>query len=201
VKNLFCFLALVLLLSGFSPNSVLVHRLIVLADSRLIIEGKTNVNSYSCAISRYIGNDTLVLHEGGRNMRPVFVKGEVSLDARSFDCGIAPMTADFRKTINSKTHPAILIDFISFERAPSYKSGEEKFKSVVRISLAGVSKLFEMDCSIATTPAGQVHLKGDRDFIFSDFNLTAPKHMLGLVKVDQELHVGFHLVLKLDVDR
>jgi hypothetical protein len=201
VKNLFCFLALVLLLSGFRPDNVLVHRLIVLPDSRLIIDGKTNVNSYSCAIPKYIGKDTLILHEGGRNVRPVFVKGEVSLDARSFDCGIAPMTADFRKTINSKTHPVIIIDFISFERAPSYKSGEEKFKSVVRISLAGVSKLFEMDCSIASTPAGLIHLKGGREFIFSDFNLEAPRHLLGLVKVDQELRVGFHLVLRLDGDR
>jgi hypothetical protein len=201
VKNLISFFSLVFLLSGFRADNVLVHRLIVLSDSRLIIEGKTNINSYNCAIPRYIGKDTLVLHEGGRNVRPVFVKGEVSLDARSFDCGIAPMTADFRKTINSKTHPVILIDFISFERAPSYKSGEEKFKSVVRISLAGVSKLFEMDCSIATTPAGLIHLKGGRQFLFADFNLEAPKHMLGLVKVDQQLRVGFHLVLKLDVDR
>ncbi len=201
MKNRLLFLLLIVSLSGFRPDNVLVHRLIVLPDSRLIIEGKTNVNSYSCAIPRYIGKDTLILHEGGRNMRPVFVKGEVSLDARSFDCGIAPMTADFRKTINSKTHPVILIDFISFERTPSYLSGEEKFKSVVRISLAGVSKLFEVDCSIATTPAGLIHLKGGRQFLFADFNLEAPKHMLGLVKVDQALHVGFHLVLKLDADR
>ncbi|MFN8889509.1 MAG: hypothetical protein ACK5WF_18770 [Cyclobacteriaceae bacterium] len=201
MKNTLSFFALIFLLCGFRADNVLVHRLIVLPDSRLIIEGKTNVNSYSCAIPRYIGKDTLVLHEGGRNVRPVFVKGEVSLDARSFDCGIAPMTADFRKTINSKTHPVILIDFISFERAPSYKSGEEKFKSVVRISLAGVSKLFEMDCSIAAMPSGLIHLKGGRQFLFADFNLEAPKHMLGLVKVDQQLRVGFHLVLKLDADR
>ncbi len=201
MKKKLSFFALVFLLSGFRPDNVLVHRLIVLPDSRLIIDGKTNVNSYSCAIPKYIGKDTLILHEGGRNVRPVFVKGEVSLDARSFDCGIAPMTADFRKTINSKTHPVIIIDFISFERAPSYKSGEEKFKSVVRISLAGVSKLFEMDCSIASTPAGLIHLKGGREFIFSDFNLEAPRHLLGLVKVDQELRVGFHLVLRLDGDR
>ncbi|MBI3221011.1 MAG: hypothetical protein HYZ44_15965 [Bacteroidetes bacterium] len=201
MKKLLLFLVLTISLSGFRTDSVLVHRLIVLSDSRLIIDGKTNVNSYSCAIPKYIGKDTLVLHEGGRNVRPVFVKGEVSLDARSFDCGIAPMTADFRKTINSKTHPVILIDFISFERAPSYQSGEEKFKSVVRISLAGVSKLFEMDCSIATTSAGLIHLKGGREFVFSDFNLEAPRHMLGLVKVDQSLHVGFHLALKLDTDR
>lgn len=189
------------MLSGFRADNVLVHRLIVLPDSRLIVEGKTNVNSYSCAIPKYIGKDTLVLHEGGHNVRPVFVKGEVSLDARSFDCGIAPMTADFRKTIHSKTHPVILIDFISFERAPSYQSGEQKFKSIMRISLAGASKLFEMDCAIVTTPTGQIHLKGGRKFVFSDFNLEAPRHMLGLVKVDQELHVGFHLVLKLDMDR
>jgi hypothetical protein len=128
------------------------------------------------------------------------VKGSVTLDASSFDCGIALMTSDFRKTIKSKTYPAIVIDFISFERTPSYAYGEEKFKGIINISLGGVTKLFEMNCTIEAKPSGLIHLKGGRDFTFSDFNLQAPKHMMGLVKVEQGLNVNFHLVLKLDTN-
>jgi hypothetical protein len=181
-------------------NNLLIHRLIVQPDSQLIIDGKTNVNGFKCAIPRYLGTDTLVLHEGGRNTRPVFVKGSVTLDAASFDCGIALMTSDFRKTIKSKTYPTIVIDFISFERTPSYAYGEEKFKGIINISLGGVTKLFEMNCTIEAKPSGLIHLKGGRDFTFSDFNLQAPKHMMGLVKVEQGLNVNFHLVLKLDTN-
>jgi len=197
------YFALLLFTSAFSSRepAVLIHRLIVQPSSQLIIDGKTNLNTFKCAIPHYIGRDTLVLHEGGKNVRPVFVKGSVSLDASSFDCGMAVMTSDFRKTIDSKTYPAIVIDFISFERAPSYGNKEEKFKGIVKISLSGVTKLFEMDCTIEAKPTGLIHLKGGRDFTFSDFNLQPPKRMMGLVKVEQGLNVGFHLVLRLDTDR
>jgi hypothetical protein len=196
------YLLLSLLICSFSltSNPKLIHRLIVLPDSKLEIKGHTNVTSYKCSISRYVGNDTLVLHEEGHNIRPVFVKGTVTLDATSFDCGMALMTSDFRKTIDSKTYPDIVIDFISFERAPNYNKGEEKFKGIVKISLAGVTKLFEMDCLIEAKPSGLIHLMGGREFTFEDFSLDPPKRMLGIVKVDKRLNVSFHLVLKLDAD-
>jgi hypothetical protein len=194
------FLAGTLLLGFRQPSSSLVHRLIVLPDSQLTINGKTNVNSFRCIIPRYVGKDTLVLHEGGKNVRPVFVKGAVSLDATSFDCGLALMTSDFRKTINSKSYPAIVIDFISFEKNPSYKKTKEVFRGIVKISIGGVTKVFEMDCSIEPKPSGLIHLTGGRDFFFSDFNLETPTRMMGLVKVDQTLNVGFQLVLRLDSD-
>lgn len=177
----------------------LVHRFIVLPESKLSIDGKTNVNSFTCAISKYTGTDTLVLHEGGKNVRPVFVKGSVGLDASTFDCGLAIMTSDFRKTIKSETYPAIVIDFISFERTPAYtKQGEDKFKGILKISLAGMTRLFEVDCSIDTQPSGLIHLKGERNFTFKDFSLKPPTRMMGTIKVQENLNVKFHLVLKLD---
>jgi len=179
-------------------DAPLVHRLIVLPTSKLSIDGKTNVNSFTCAIAKYTGTDTLILQEGGKKIRPVFVKGSVGLDASTFDCGMAIMTSDFRKTIQSDKFPAIVIDFISFERTPSYAQGEEKFKGILKISLAGVTKLFEVDCSIETESSGLIHLKGGRNFTFADFGLTPPSRMMGTIKVKEDLVVNFHLVLKLD---
>lgn len=179
-------------------DAPLVHRLIVLPASKLTIDGKTNVNSFTCSIAKYSGKDTLVLQEGGKKIRPVFVKGSVGLDASTFDCGMAIMTSDFRKTIQSDKFPAIVIDFISFERAPSYAQAEEKFKGILKISLAGATKLFEVDCSIETESSGMIHLKGGRNFTFADFGLTPPSRMMGTIKVKEELVVNFHLVLKLD---
>jgi hypothetical protein len=147
---------------------------------------------------KYNGNDTLVLHEGGRNIRPVFVKGAVSLDASSCDCKIPLMTSDFHKAINSREYPAIIIDFISFERMPVYANLPDKFKGLMKISLAGVSKVFEVNCSINATQGGVIHLVGTRIFNFSDFEITPPTRMLGAVRVNQSLTVSFHLQLKLD---
>lgn len=192
-------LLLFLISSSFLlTDTPLIHRLIVLPASKLSIDGETNINSFTCAIAKYAGTDTLVLQEGGKNIRPVFVKGSVGLDASTFDCGMAIMTSDFRKTVKSEEYPSIVIDFISFERTPSYGEKEEKFKGILKISLAGVTRLFEVDCFIEAKPNGMIHLKGGRAFTFSDFGLKPPSRMMGTVKVKEELNVKFHLVLKLD---
>lgn len=189
-----------LLVMGFSPSpdkGVLIHRFIVQPASTLTIDGKTNVNTFQCAIPKYFGSDTLILKEA-RNRRPVFIKGYVGLRAETFDCGMQVMTNDFGKTIRAKEHPLIYIEFISFEKVPRYSGAEEKFKGKVKISLGGVTRPFEMDCSIEAKKSGFIHLKGGRNFAFSDFNMEPPTKMFGMVKVNDELEVNFHLVLLLD---
>jgi len=170
----------------------------VLPASQLFISGKTNVNSFVCSIDKYCGRDTLELQEGGPNSRPVFLKGHVGLDASSFSCGMQMMTNDFGKTIKSKQYPQITIDFRSFERVPRYDCDEEILKGVLAISLAGMTRTFEMDCTLEAKPSGHFHLKGQRDFQFSDFKLEAPTRMMGMIKVQETLNVRFHLVLQLD---
>jgi hypothetical protein len=197
MKALLIFLA-ISLMSARRESPTLVHRLIVQPSSTLDIEGTTNINSFNCAIKKYVGNDTLVLHEGGRNIRPVFVRGAVELDASSFDCGMAMMTSDFQKAINAKVHPAIVIDFISFERMPAYTAACEQFKGILKISLGGTTRLFEVNCAIQADSSGTINLAGSREFTFSDFGLTPPTRMLGAVKVNESLKVSFHLKLKLD---
>jgi hypothetical protein len=185
---------------GRDESPILVHRLIVLPDSQLTIDGRTNVNPFKCFIPQYIGRDTLVLQESGGGAKPVFVKGSVSLDASSFDCGMAVMTSDFCKTIKSQSYPAIVIEFLMFERAPTYSAKEEKFKGVLNISLGGATNIFEVDCTIERMASGNIRLKGARDFKFSDFKLEPPTRMFGLVRVEDSLKVSFNLVLKLDLN-
>jgi len=183
-----------------SDDRLLIHRLIVQPSSSLTIDGATNVNRFQCAIARYAGNDTLVLHEGVPNTRPVFVKGSVGLDASSFDCGLALMTSDFLKTINANKYPSIVIDFISFERTPQYEGGGEEFKGILKISIGGVTRLFEVDCAIETSPSGIIHLTGSKDFTFKDFGMTPPTRALGFVKAKETLNVNFKLQLLLDTN-
>ena len=193
--------SVLLLLMGFAPTrerGLLIHRFVVQPSSKLTIDGSTNVNSFQCAITQYFGRDTLVLQEGGRNKRPVFTKGYVGLEAASFDCGMPVMTKDFGKTIKSKEYPFIFIEFISFERGSGAQLSGGKFKGKLKISIGGVTKAFDVDCTIEPKGSGLIHLQGGRDFTFSDFDLEPPSKMMGMVKVSDALKVNFHLVLLLD---
>ncbi len=196
--SFFLFCVLCMAFSHTENKRSLIHRFIVLPDSKLTIDGQTNVNTFRCAISRYAGNDTLVLHEGGVLRRPIFKQGAVSLAAAGFDCGLALMTNDFNKTIKANQHPNIVINFKSFERVVRPGKKVEVFKALVEISLGGTSRTFEMDCSIEAKSTGIFNLKGERHFTFSDFSLEPPKKMMGLIRIEEQLVVNFNLVLQLD---
>ncbi len=205
MKNVWILIVYLLTSSFVLPDEdgrdYLIHRLIVQKNSKLMISGKTNVNSFQCSIPNYSGSDTLVLREGGRSRAPQFIKGSVALQASLFNCGMAVMTHDLMNTIKEKEHPNIVINFISFERLPKYNVKEEEFKGVMTISLAGTSKKFDVNCVISTDPSGLINLSGGREFLFSDFNIEPPQKMMGMIKTREELNVNFNLVLRLDSDR
>jgi hypothetical protein len=180
---------------NFTKETAIVHRLVVQPTSSVIINGKTNVNSFQCAINKYSGVDTLVLRQESPGVKPFFTQGAVSLAAATFDCGMNIMTKDFLKTINATKYPNIVIEFISFEKLPRYQPKEERFKTNMKISLASIDRNFEVTCSITKDEAGYVHLKGGKDFNFSDFGLKPPSRMAGAVKVKEKIEVNFHLIL------
>jgi hypothetical protein len=186
---------MLLLLSSLSQAQVSTFYLIVQPESRLAINGKTNVNKYTCSIARYAGSDTLVI-KGERGKGAIFSKGIVKLIATEFDCNINFITNDFQKTINAEEYPHITIDFLSFGQEPTFQATEEKFKGKMRLSLAGKSKPVEIRCAIKKDEKGYFHLTGRKDFNFSDFGLKPPSKMLGTVKVQEKITVNFHLVIR-----
>lgn len=192
-------IVIVLIFSLISPGSVSETTdtfLVVHPSSSVTIDGKTNVNKFGCAISEYKGADTLLL-TAVRGKGAYFKKGLVRLDASAFDCGMGVITKDFGETIQSDKYPYIKINFISFEHVPKYATTEEKFKGKLTITLADVTVPCEVRCGIVKDEKNLIHLRGKRAFKFSDFNLEPPTKMMGMVKVEEDIIVNFHLVMSM----
>jgi hypothetical protein len=191
---IFRVLAIFLPISFTTVEEDIVHNLIVQPSSAILIDGKSNVNKFRCTSDQYNGSDTLIFKTV--NNKTVFVRGNVKLNASGFDCGMRAITKDFAETINVEKFPFITIEFISFEEVLHYKTTEERFLSKLKLTLASVSKTVELRCGAKKDAQGLIHLKGARNFTFSDFGLDPPEKMGGLIKVDEKLNVNFHLVLK-----
>ena len=108
---------------------------------------------------------------------------------------LKPITKDFRKMIQSDKFLYIKINFISFERVPKYETSEENFMGKLTVTLADVAVPSDVKCNIIKDEKNLIHLRGKRDYKFSDFNLKPPTRMLGAIKVDENITVNFHLVL------
>ena len=185
---------LFLLFSVFiPPGHSAITRWVIVNGCSLKVDGSTNVNSFSCAISNYNKPDTIWVN---RNVSPVQLNGNIQLDVQHFDCHNGIMTADLRKTLKAKEFPKLVIRFLNISRYPDGDIKQGLTKGSVFIELAGVSHRFDVDYKVVSADNNYINLVGTRVVNFSDFNLTPPRKLGGMIRTKNELNVEFNLRLK-----
>ena len=160
-------------------------------SSSISIAGSTNVNRFCCQVNEYITPDTITINADGASFL-----GDLSVNIDDFNCNNRMMTGEFKKTLRYKEHPQLRIIFISLEKMPVFDAVPETVKGCVEVELAGICRKFDMTYSSCRIDTGNVELIGARAFGFSDFGLTPPRKMGGIVRVNDRLDVQFKLHLR-----
>ena len=169
---------------------------LILKGATLNVAGSTNINTFSCIIPDYSIPDTLICYKNPGKELAIAMTGGVSLPIFSFDCHNNMMTADLRKTLKAKEFPKLNIHFISLRKFPELKTIPENITGMVYIELAGISKKFEVNYTISMDEQKVIHLVGKRSVNFSDFHITPPRKLGGIIQTKDKLDVEFHLRLK-----
>lgn len=164
-------------------------RWLVQKNSTIRIAGSTNVNSFCCHVNEYTGPDTIILNPSGESL------GALTIDIEDFNCNNRIMTGEFKKTLKYQQYPQLKIVFVSLEKMPAFSATPETVKGWVEVDLAGICRKFEVMYTSCRTNDENVELVGSRVFGFSDFGLTPPRKMGGLIRVNDRLDVQFTLHL------
>ena len=167
---------------------------IVEKNSTLRVNGKSNVNSFSCNMKEYTKVDTLICTSDPG--KPVNFTGSIQMEILSFDCNSEMITKDLRKTLKADQYPKMTIRFISLEYMPLLQNKTELVKGWVEVELAGIVKRFELVYSFLQSGATNIKMNGGRTFRFSDFKLSPPKKFAGLIKIKDDFDVHFQLTLR-----
>lgn len=193
MKTLFLFIASFFLISATCRNEQ--GRWVIESSSRLIIYGSTNINNFKCSLDYYNSNDTLEYNISEESCNLFFSRNQMLVPVRDFGCGNEMITKDFLGALQAEQYPYIRIYFLSLlSDQPLPGSGAVKGK--VAITLAGVTKQYTLAYSIQRSSAEIIQLKGTQAVCFSDFNLKTPQKMMGLIQVQEDLRVEFHLSLR-----
>ncbi|RXK86937.1 YceI family protein [Filimonas effusa] len=166
-------------------------RWVILKDCSVKVNGSTNVNKFSCSINGYPNSDTLAFSNNAA--MPLAMAGKLALSVSSFDCNNAMMTSDLRKTLKAKEFPHLRITFVSLDKYPALQANPERIKGIVNIELAGVNKRTEVNYSVSADNQKIIHLIGTQTVLFSDFNLTPPRKLGGMIRANNELDVEFRI--------
>ena len=182
------------ILSWDNSNAIIKIKWLILKGGTLRVNGSTNINTFSCLVADNAPIDTLTgtLNRDGT----VGMNGKINLDIFGFDCHNPMMTLDLRKTLKAKEYPTMHINFLSLNKMPELKYVPEPIKGWVNIELSGVTKRYEVSYRFSMDNAKVIHLIGDRSVNFSDFNITPPRKLGGIIRANDKLEVEFSLDLK-----
>lgn len=169
-------------------------RWVVESSSTLNIEGSSNINSFRCDITEYMKSDTLCFNREDRTNRLTFSNSCVSLDIKRFDCHQKYITNDLRKTLKADQHPILKIHFLTMDYFNA-EAEQQKVNGTLDIALAGVVKRISIPFQVK-----KVHdrwtLTGVKELKFSDFGLTPPRKLAGLIRINEEIKVNFQMKLR-----
>lgn len=164
---------------------------LITPSSKLLIKGKTNVNSFQCEFDVLkIKNPIPVFFKKIEN-KMVFDNTVLVLENNCFDCGGKGINNDFQELLKSDVYPQTQI---KLKEICKDNSSENNVLASMDICIAGVTK----SCTMPIQLDGEETLliEGVLSLNICDFNLEPPKKAMGLIVVKDIIEINFQLVVK-----
>ena len=168
-------------------------------ESRLWIEGRSNINEFECQANQYFGEATLFDSDDQveflqDDQERVFLQVEIKVDG--FECGRSRMNRDLQEALKSSEFPEITFLFDSAEIQGMPSANDQAFELEVRGSLtvAGNTRDIRFNTRAYFLEAHKVRAIGKTTIKMSDFDVVPPTALMGLIKANDELTVNFDLI-------
>jgi len=127
---------------------------------------------------------------------------QISLPVASLHGGNSGMDRDMRNALNAAQHPDITYVFETVQQAAVLRDGGGrptalKLCIVGKMNMAGVARPITMDMTVRRDARGHFTVHAQTSLLMTDFGVTPPSALLGLIKADDRVTVTFDLDLVL----
>ncbi|MCH7408353.1 hypothetical protein MM239_03010 [Belliella sp. DSM 111904] len=167
-------LALILIICQLFPA----ESPIVVTSKVITVQGNTSLGSFKCDYRREGLRDTLLLNES-----PTKHTIEFDIPVRDFGCGNFLLNKDFRKTIKAEEYPNAKVIVKNLKRSGKYYTCD------LHVNMVGKRLQYR---KIALTNIDQ-QLVGNIVLDFEELDLSPPRKMGGLIKVEEQLALEIKL--------
>lgn len=191
MKKLLFFVTIVIVFAFTNRDRVIKNTSVIITpESILSVEGTTNVNTFTCAFNVNQLKTPIPVSFHIEDDGMVFNKTVLVLDNSCFDCGNKGINKDFQKLLKTEIHPQI---FLYLEKIVKTKN-DACVQAFVDIEIAGIKKSYKIPVTVKNKES--LIISGIANLNLSDFNLEAPKKVLGLIVVNDEIDIDFQLKIK-----
>ena len=165
-------------------------RLAVRPESKLWIEGTSNVHDWKCeAIGYELVTDVDPAFARKETAQPKALKTSVRVPIARISCGKDKMDENLRKALKADANSQILWSLDRFEASAS------KVTAHGTMTLAGTTRPVQVDVTTARQADGSIKATGSTTVRMTDFGLKPVSIMMGAIKTGDAVTVKFDLLL------
>jgi len=172
-------------------------RLAVSPESKLWIEGGSNLHDWSCKASSI--EAAIEVDESFVKTTTVastsLKKVQVKVPVRNLKCGNGKMDSNLYKALKADDAPEISYILATFDVVPGAEKDSFTVKAVGALTVAGTEKTVNMDVTAARLPDGGVRAEGALALLMTDFGVKPPTALLGTLRTDNKITVKFSLLV------
>jgi hypothetical protein len=132
------------------------------------------------------------------NFSQVNIKGtdyEIIVPVDKFSNPNAQLTKDFKEMVNANQHPFIKVIIKVSELEFAINEKNKDFIQA-KVMLAGTSKEISIPFDKEVIQGKRQYLMGNSSVFLTDFNITPPVKLKGLIRVNNQVLINFRLILK-----
>lgn len=168
---------------------------VIMPESRIWVEGTSNVRSYRCEAAEVKG----VVETSGSvldvsQLEGVVRSADVMVEVAGLDCGNGTMNGHMRKALKLAQHGAIHYRLQDYEVIAT--GGETHVRMTGMLEIAGTQKPITVEGVASPAANGAIRVRGSHAIRMTEFGVKPPSLMLGTMKVHDPVELNFDIVLR-----
>ncbi len=172
-------------------------RVSVAPDSKLWIEGTSNLHGWSCAAEKFdaaIELDAAAVADLATATPKLLKRVEVKVPVKSLKCDHGGMDGNVYKALKADASPEISYIMATFDAVPGEADGFT-LKTTGTLTLAGKENTLAMDVTATRMPDGTVKATGVVPIKMTDYGIKPPTAIFGTLRTGDEVKVNFALTV------
>ena len=189
---------LILLLIASPLGAAETTRLTAAQPSKLVLEGSSNVAPWRCSGTTLDGRMSVA---APLDRMAAVIDGiedfELTIPVATLRCGNRQMERDMYRALRSASYPTIEFRFADLISIATGSEGEPLRARITGVlTLAGAKRSVAIDVIAQRIAPGRFRLRARLPLRMTDFRITPPTALFGMVKAKDDLVVQFDLILE-----
>jgi polyisoprenoid-binding protein YceI len=171
-------------------------RVAVAPDSKLWIEGTSNLHGWSCkatTLEAAVDLDAATANEVAVAPPKSLKRVQVKVPVKSIKCGHGGMDDNLYKALKADESPDISYIMATFDAAPGEAKDSFTLHTVGTLTVAGKENNLTMDVIATRMPDGTVKATGMVPIKMTDYGIKPPTAIFGRLKTGDEVKINFEL--------